>query len=452
MRNRACSIALRLAKAVSRKALVIATVSGLAVVGAGTLVWTHRAYAAKVRAERAAQAQAATLNDVIAKLNHIESEMQQQTRMLNAKLRAVEYQNAKLATYEVRTHADAAKFELAAARMPLGGQLSSSFSQSSPASTDYWEKKTCFHVGLDAAIKANLDMHGKGEAKGNVGAEAVGDGVDASLHAKVEGGLAVDIGPTGNVEIEVCHTWDQSSSSSSSGATAMDFSNISTSAPPIPPDLQAKITHVFSEFSEFQPSSIENGVDALTNMNLDVSPQKVLQIVEDPSNALSDVHDLASSLPMPAFLRNLTTDPSPIHPKFSNLNPKNFCSDFSPTGGPLSKICVFIPTGLTDLQTIAKVGKDVQNVQGALVNFQTTLSKATAGFSSLCGSASNVVTGLNGVSVSIPRLATLSIPDGISWNGLLAHPPVSLSYYTASIGPQTIPSPFHFQPISCPAF
>lgn len=448
MKNRAHSGLMRLVKSGTRKIVMAATFAGLVIVSTGMGMWTHEAYAAKAKAEMAAQAKAATSNDVMAKLNGIESEMQQQTRNFNSRLETLEYQNAKLAAYEVRQHSESARLELAANRGPIGERWSRPVEQSTPTTTDYWEKKTCFHVGVDAALKGGLELGPKGDAVGNVGADALGDGVDAVLRGRVEGKLGFDIGPTGNVEMEFCHTWNQASSGSGAALAAMDSSELSASGLPIPPETQATITEVFSKFPEFQPASVDRSMNALTNVSLDLSPQNVLQIVEDPSNALDNVRNLADSLPMPVFLRNLTLDASQVVPDFSKLNPANFCANFNRTGGPLSQICNNIPAGLTDLQNIANVGKDVQNVEGALNQFGTTLSNATAGISQLCGSVSNFVTGLNGASITVPQLASFQLPTGISF----LPPPPSLIMTNVSIGPQTISNPFHFQSITCPTF
>jgi CHASE3 domain sensor protein len=79
-------MALRFASSLGRKAVVIFALSSMVIVMAAAGLWAHQVYAAKARIEATAQKEAATLNDVMAKLNSMESEMQQQARTLNAKL------------------------------------------------------------------------------------------------------------------------------------------------------------------------------------------------------------------------------------------------------------------------------------------------------------------------------------------------------------------------------
>lgn len=456
MKSRARGIAIQLAKTMARRSAVILSLSSLAIVTAGMGVWAHSVYAAKAKAESAAQKQAATLNDVMAKLNLIESEMQEQTRTLNAKLEALEYQNAKLATYEVRDHAATARLELAAAHMPIGMALPGAYPQTSSTLMIPLELETdvCAKGGLSASGKIGLAPGLEGSVKGNVGLDEFGDGVEAELngHLAVDG--SVDVGGDAGLESSTCLKLAQFNIFGQNPPTVnvgQFISGITTGSGA----LANKLAQVFMNLPQFGNGAITTGLDNLSNLNLGVSVQQALQNLQNPQAAFQNVSGLVSSIPLPGNLRTLFTDPSAFFPQPADIDPLNFCANFGGGTGPISNICSKVPGGLADLNGIGTTIGNLANVQGDLTNFKT-------GLTSICGNFSSAISSINNTSINIPQLGpALQIPTGIHSHtdsiclfSACANFPVAdgLNFNTITIGPQKINPPFQLQPLNCPAF
>lgn len=269
MKSRVHSVLLGLAKAATRKALVILTVATLAVVATGMGVWTHKAYAAKTRAEMAAKQQAATLNDVMAKLDRIESEMQQQTRSLNAKLETLEYQNAKLAAYEVRQHAETPRLELAAARIPIhsakAGTLASTLTIPLELDTEVCDKGS-----LSGGGKLSIEPRLEADAKGDVGAEAFGNGVDAEVEGRIDTKLGFELGGEHSFERNTCLKIAQFNIFGNSTPTVNVGQFISglTSGADV---LANKLAELEMKLPQLANSVATTGLDDLNNSTLSIS-------------------------------------------------------------------------------------------------------------------------------------------------------------------------------------
>ncbi|MFI5072324.1 MAG: hypothetical protein ACHP8A_15675 [Terriglobales bacterium] len=451
MKSRARGIAIRLARTVARKSVVILSLSSLAIVTASMGIWAHSVYAAKAKVERAAQQQAATLNDVMAKLNLIESEMQRQTRTLDAKLEALEYQNAKLATYEVRDHAYTARLELAAARMPIGMALPGAYPQTSSTLTIplELETKVCHKGSLSLSGKIGVEPDLKAFVRGNVGLDEFGDGVEADARGQLDIKAGVELGGDSGFEKETCLDLAQFNIFGQNPPTVnvgQFISGITSGSE----NVADKLAQIYLSLPQLANSAVTSGMDALANVNLSLSPQKTLQALDNPQTAFQDISTLVASMPMPGNLRTFFTDPSSLFPQPSDLDPANFCANFSGGTGPISNICSKIPSGLADLNGITTTIGNLGNVQGALTNFKTGLTQ-------ICGDFSTAISTINNTSINIPQLKSFSLPDGLHFhtdtiafvNFLV---PDGLSTHTVSIGPQTINSPFQLQPLSCSSF
>jgi hypothetical protein len=441
MKTRVRSFALRLADAGTRKALLILAVTSLIIATTGMGLWTHRAYAAKADAEMIATQQAVTLNDVMAKLNRMESEMLEQARTLNTKLKSVELQNTKLAAYVVREHSDTARFELAAEHLGTGQAVRGLYPQISSTVTTPLEletevcHKTSFSGSAKVSVEPSLDVFGRA----NVGLDEFGDGVEADAKGQIEAKLGFDLGGDTGFEKNTClkiakfNVFGEHPPTVDVGAFINGFTTNAQT-------LAEKLVQTHSSFPQLSNSAITTGLDTLKNINLSLSPQLALQMLDGPKTAFQtasqDVSNVVNSIPLPGNVLNFFQDPSSLLP--SNFDPSTFCSSFTGSGGPISSICGKIPTALADLQGVGNTISNLTNVQTDLANFKSSLS----GF---CSSVNNGISQINNASIIVPQLASFSYADGLTFQGLK---PVLL-FKTISIGPQTITNPIKVTPVGC---
>lgn len=436
MKSRAHSLLLGLVKAATRKAFVIITVATLAVVATGMGVWTHEAYAAKAKTEMAAKQQAATLNDVMAKLSRIESEMQQQTRSLNAKLESLEYQNAKLAAYEVRQHAEAPRLELAADRLPMGPAMAGGLSTSLTIPLEL-DTEVCDKGSISGGGKLSIEPDLEADAKGDVGAEAFGNGVDAEVEGKLETKVGFELGGEHSFEKNTCLKIAQFNIFGNSTPTVdvgQFISGLTTGA-----DVLAnKLAQLEMNLPQLANSVATTGLDDLNNSSLSFSPQQILQNLENPKQALQSVTNLFSAIPLPQGIGNLFQDPSSLFPQPSDFNVQNFCASQG-SGGLLSNACNVIPSAVANLNGIQTTIGQFANVQGDLANFKTSLGN-------LCGGINNGISTIDNTSINIPMLKSFQLPTGVNFKPLTN---IHLIFTSVSIGPVTITSPFQVAPLSC---
>ncbi len=434
MKSRAHSFLLGLAKAATRKAFVIITEATLAVVATGMGVWAQKAYAAKAKTEMAVKQQAATLNDVMAKLNRIESEMQQQTGSLNAKLESLEYQNAKLAAYEVRQHAEAPRLELAADRIPMGPAMAMQSTLTIPLELD---TEVCDKGSISGGGKLSIEPDLEADAKGDVGAEAFGNGVDAEVEGKLETKVGFELGGEHSFEKNTCLKIAQFNIFGNSTPTVnvgQFISGLTTGA-----DVLAnKLAQLEMNLPQLANSVATTGLDDLNNSSLSFSPQQILQNLENPKQALQSVTGLFSAIPLPQGIGNLFQDPSSLFPQPSDFSVSNLCASQG-SGGLLSNACSLIPANLPNFAAIPPVIQDFTNVQGDLANFKTSLGN-------LCGGINNGISTIDNTSISIPTLKSFQLPTGVSFKPLTN---IHLIFTSVSIGPATITSPFQVAPLSC---
>lgn len=436
MKNRAQSIALGWIRTASRRAFLAIALTGVGVIVVGTGAWAHKIYADEEQEKKVAQERAATVSDVMAKLNKIESEMQEQTQAVKQKMDSLEYQNVKLAEYLTRERSRSARLELAAAREPRPVAIPSPALTTSPLVI---ETKVCHHVGMGAAGKLGLDAKLDGEAKGGVGAEAFGNGVDTDAKGGIEVAAGLDLEGESKFEVERCLNLSEFNpfGATPSADVAAFVSSLTTGST----DVANKLVENFPKFKQLTNSAATDGIDALNALNVSFSPQQILQSIENPSSALQPVSGLLQSIPLPGNVSNFLQDPSSIFPKPSDLDPANFCANVSPTtGGLVSTFCTKIPSSLPNLTGIT-------NTIGQFTNVQADLGKIKTGITQLCGSVNGTVTTLNNTHVTVPQLAAFTFVDGINF-GI----PPSFSTRTISVGPQTIGNPIQLQPLPCPTF
>lgn len=447
MKSRVHSVLSRLAKTAARKALVIVAVASLVIVTAGMGVWTREAYAAKAKAEAVAVKQAATLNDVMAKLNKIESEMRQETAALKTKIESVEYQNAKLAVYEVRQHADTARLELAAERMPMYSAMAG---QLSPTLTIPMELETevCAHGGLDASAKLALEGELGVKGEGEIGAEAFANGAAVSLEGGITGSLPLDVGGSAGLESNTCLKLAKfnifGSSPTVNEQQFLDSITIGGAA------LADKLTQVFNSLPQLANSAATSTLDTLQNFSAGLSPQQFLANLDDPQAAFQNVSNVISAIPLPPALSNLFQNPSSLFPTASDFSLQNICANAR--GGLISNACSLVNGSVAGITGIQNTIAQFTNVQGDLANFKTSLS-------GLCNGVNGVVSGLSNASITVPQLASFQLPTGLTVTNTVDIPVpfgsinipdgFGLATRTVGIGPQTIASPFHLQPVPC---
>jgi hypothetical protein len=452
MKSRAHSIALHLAKVATRKAFVILVLSSLAVVTAGTGVWANKVYADKVKAEKVAHEQAINLDDVMAKLNRMESEMQVQTRALNEKMESIEYQNAKLAAYTLRERDHVAKLELAAERLaspafPPAPALGFSGGLSV-------ESKLCMNKEASIGFKGTpAEVGAEAMAQGNVGLDEFGDGVEATARGRFRLHGELELNGDGAFSIEHClvlPTVDISESSASlssqSGFSELAPESVSSVRQEIrelqagSPQLAQKLLSVASNINQFGATGAANTIDQIQNASVTFSPANLLKVVDDPTTAFQDVQGFLDQIPLPGNLGDLFKGPASLFPQASDLNPANFCANFNSGGtGPISTFCSQVPSVLADLKGIGQTIGDLSNVQVDLANFKT-------GVTNLCGSVEGAVSNLNSTSIQVPTLASFTFIDGVSFV------PPGVTKKTVTIGPATISNPIQLPTISCPSF
>lgn len=448
MKSRARSMALRLASSLGREAVVIFALSSVVIVMAAAGLWVHQAYAAKARIEATTQKEAATLNDVMAKLNHMESEMQQQTRTLNAKLEALEYQNAKLATYEVRDRAAGAHLEMAAARMPIGTALPAPYPQTLTIPLEL-KTEVCHKGSLTGSAKLGIEPSLKAFARLNVGLDEFGDGVEADARGDIDVKAGLEMGGETGFEKNTCLEVAQFNifGDNPPDLNVGQFLNGLTTGSEA---LAKKLAQIFMNLPQIQNGAITTGLDNLNNLTLSVTPQQILQTLDSPSGTFQNVSNLVSSIPLPGNLGGFFQDPSSLFPKPSDLDPLNFCANFTGSG-LISNICSKIPSGLANLQGIGSTVGDLAKLD---------LTDIKSGISTVCNAANTAISDINGTGIQIPTLASFQLPDGLhshtdtinlGFTSFGVQVVDGLSSHTVSVGPQTITPPFRLTPLTCPA-
>ena len=438
MKMRLRLFALRVAEVATRKALVILTVASLIIATAGMGVWTSRAYADKAKAEMVATQQAVTLNDVMAKLNRVESEMLEQTRILNTKLESLEGQNVKLAAYLVREHSDAAHFELAAQRLSTGLGVRGYPLTSTVTSPLELETEVCHKTSFAGSAKVSVEPALNVFARANVGLDEFGDGVEADAKGEIDAKLGFDIGGDTGFEKNTCLKISKFNVFGDYPPT-VDVGAFITGITTDAQALAEKLVQTHASFPQLSNLAATGGLDTLKNINLSLSPQLALQMLDGPKTAFQtasqDVSNVLNSMPLPGNVLNFFQDPSSLLP--SNLDPSTFCASFTGTGGPISNICSKIPTALADLQGVGNTISDLTNVQNDLATFKS-------GLSGLCSSVNSGISQLNNTTITVPQLASITYVDGINFSF-----PPSFSTNTISIGPQPIHNPIQLSPVNC---
>jgi hypothetical protein len=452
MKNRARSIAMQLARAVTQNALRMFTLATLIMAIGGLGVWTHNIYAAKVRAERVAQRQEITLNQVMDKLNAMQSEMQQRSQTMEVKLEALKQANAKLAVYVLRTaaqqNARAARVEQAVAFSPYpfqGPGVGRGIINSSPVDL---EAKVCGNLDLKGDVKWGPEVEAKGHAEGGVGVDVAGDGGKASVKVNAKSSLEGSVSGGGGVSFDVCYAF----SPSINFPTGIDTTALSNAVQASAQNVAAKIGTFLQNHPKLTDTALPDTLDALNNFNANVTGQTVLAAIQDPKQTLNNFSAMMQAVPLPGNLNALISDPTAFLPQASDLTPEALCSSPAAlTSEMLSTICAKVPPPLKSLDGVGTFLNTFSTLN--LSGLQTRVSNVEAGLTRTCNLFNTDVTSLNGAEVAIPgrTLASLSYVSGVSFT------PPGVSYSTFNVNLPMISftpfaAPHNLPTIECPSF
>lgn len=464
----------RLYKAMTLHTFAALACAGFLVVLASLGLWTHTVYAAKVRAEKVVHKQATTLNQVMAKLNHMESEMQQQNQAMEARLTALRYADAKLASYALRTaeRADmrSAHLEEAVARAPRsamgggGGGVKVKLNKGMSLTADL-----CGHVGLDGGFQWEAELEAKGHAEGGVGADVAGDGAKASVKGDVKGAWKADIAPGGGLSMDVCWNFPSLAFSQTSNTTALQ-ADVTNNAQAI----ANKVAALVAKYPKLGGSALPNALDALNNFKAQVTPQAVIQAVEAPAQTMNNFKNLLQNVPLPGNLSTFVSNPAAFMPQLKDLKPGALCADADIQGtGILYNICNnYAPNALENLDTVSSFAKgftsfDFSNFTSSLSNLQSGVSSLESGVTSVCTQVNGDVSTLENTSLTVQKgqLANFTFVSGLSpttatidtvlAGNVTVVTGVTPDYTTIGVPPNTVTVsvPFSSLPtVQCPSF
>lgn len=417
----------KLHKTITRHAIAALGCAGFLAVLAGLGIWTHTVYAAKVRAEKAARKQEATLNQVMAKLNRMESEMQQQSQTMEAKLNALKYANAKLAAYALRTAARAdarsARVEqaVALAPSPMGGG-------SGIVKTKQTNLEASICGRLDFAADAKLDGSLKLDAEGEagVGADVAGDGAKARLQVKPEGDFGVGASFGDGLGLDVCYKIDNLPI-----PVGIDTSTLDSTVQTDSQQVFSKVSAFIANHPQLTGNALPNALDALNNFKPNFSRQSLINSVEDPSQTLASLAPLAQSLPLPGNLSNMLSSPTDFLPRPSNLTPEDLCGSAAAQGtGILSVLCPKVPAALESLDNVTTFlngfsSVNLSSLQTKVTNVATDLTNVchnlNGGFGTLKNAGLTIQNGslggirvVTGVSPTYTKVVGITVIDGVT--------------------------------------
>ena len=452
MKRRARWIEMWVAKALTRNALRTFTLVSLIIVIGGVGIWTHNIYAARVRAEKAARRQAATLNQVMDKLNAMQSEMQQQSQTMQVKLEALKQANAKLAAYALRTaaqaNARAARVEKAVAYspypMPAAG-IGRGIVNSSPVDL---EAKVCGNLDLKGELKWGPEVEAKGHAEGGAGADVAGNGGKASVKVNAKASLEGSVSGGGGVSFDVCYAFTPTINF----PTGIDTTALSNAVQASAQNVAAKIGTYLQNHPTITASALPDSIDALNNIKANVTRQTVLAAIQDPRQTLNNFSAMFQAVPLPGNLNTFASDPASFLPQASDLTPDALCSSPAAlTSEILSTICSKVPPPLKSLDGVSTFLNTFSTLN--LSGLQTRVSNVEAGLTRTCTGFNADVTYLNGTDVAIPgrTLASLRYVSGVSFA------PPGVSYSTFDVNMPTISftpfaAPHNLPTIDCPSF
>jgi hypothetical protein len=453
MKSSARGIGMRLADALTRNALRTFTLATLLAIIGGVGVWTHNIYAAKVRAEKAARRQAATLNQVMDKLNEMQSEMEQQSQTMEVKLEDLRQANAKLAAFALRTAAQAnarsARLEHAVAFSPYPPQAAIAGGRgivnSSPVDL---EAKVCGNLDLKGELKWGPAVEAKGHAEGGVGVDVAGDGGKASVKVNATDSLEGSVAGGGGVSFDVCYAF----SPSVNFPTGVDTTALSNAVQTSAQNVAAKIANFLQTHPKITDTALPDTLDALNNIKANVTRQNVLAAIEDPNQTLNNFSAMFQAVPLPGNLNTFVSNPASFLPQASDLTPEALCaSPAALTSEVLSTICAKVPPPLKSFDGVSTFLNTFSTLN--LSGLQARVSNVEASLTSTCNMFNTDVTYINGTAVTIPgrTLASLRYVSGVSFT------PPGVSYSTFDVNlPLISLTPFappHNLPvINCPSF
>jgi hypothetical protein len=456
MKSKARQVSARLLKAMTRRALLAMLIAGFLAVLAGVGAWTHTVYAAKVRAEEVARKQAATLEQVMAKLNQMQSQMQAQSDVMNAKLETLRYANAKLASYLLRTNARQARIEHAVAYVPassMGGGGGGNLFNKSPVQL---QAQLCGQAAVNGELKYKPEIGVKGYGRGNVGLDEFGDGVEADVRVQEDKKLEAGIGGQAQLSFQVCYQFNPTINF----PTGVDTTALSNTVDTATQQVASKISTFISNHPQLAGSNLSNVIDNLDNFKANLTPQDVLNSIQDPKQTLNEVSGLLQNLPLPSDIQTFIADPSAVFPTASDLTPEALCGTTAAASGFLYFTCNNVPPVVGTLNNVSSVVNKLTNFTTNLTDLETGLSNVEAGVTTTCGFLNDKVTTLDNTSVSIgPKtLTSFVLPTGVSPTyvdvfGYNVMDGVSLNTKIQSIDLPTLSvNPFSLSTVQCPSF
>ena len=452
MKSKARGIRMRLARELSRNALRMCTLASLIIVIGGVGIWTHNIYAAKARAEKAARRQAATLNQVMDKLNAMQSEMQQQSQTMEVKLDALRQANAKLAAYALRRAAQAkaraTRVEQAVAYSPYArpaAGIGRGIINTSPVDL---EAKVCGKLDLKGELKWGPEVEAKGHAEGGAGADVAGNGGKASVKVNAKASLEGSVSGAGGVSFDVCYAF----SPTINFPTGVDTTALSNAVQTSAQKVAAKIGIYLQNHPTITASALPDSIDALDNIKANVTRQTVLAAIEDPTQTLNSFSALLQAVPLPGNLNTFASNPASFLPQASDLTPEALCSSPAAlTSEMLLTICSKVPPPLKSLNGVGTFLNTFSTLN--LSGLQTRVSNVEAALTTTCSGFNADVTYINGTEVAIPgrTLASLHYVSGVSFT------PPGVSYSTFDVNMPTIlftpfAAPHNLPTIGCPSF
>lgn len=442
MKSKARSIGMRLVKAWTRNTLGKVTLATLVIVIGVVGIWSHTIYAAKVRAEKAARQQAATLNQVMNKLNAMQSEMRRQSQTMEVRLEDLKQANAKLAAYVLRTAAQSnareARVEQAVAFSPhpfQGNGIGQGLINTSPVDL---EAKVCGNLEAKGDVNYGLGTEGQGFIEGSVGAEEGGNGVTAKAEFGGHETLEGSVSGGGDVSFEVCYAF----SPTINFPTGIDTAALSSAVQASEQQVAAQIGTFLQNHPTLTNTALPDTIDAIDKFKANDTPDSALAAIQDQKQTLNNFAGMFQAVPLPGKTDTIVSDPSSFLPPASDLTPDALCSspaaltsefvsnlcnrEVPPPLKSLNGVSTFLNTfttlNLSDLQN------KVKSVQDALVG--------------VCSAFNGDVTLINSQPVTIPgrNLASFSFA-GSTFN---------VNLPTISVNPFAAPN--NLATFTCPSY
>lgn len=450
MNIRINNLAAKTSGMIRRQPFVTLSLTSVVAIAAGVGVWAYTVHVAQIRTEKMVRTEAATLNSLVAKLNAVDSRMQRQSQTLLAKVESLRQANAMVAAYALRVGTSGTG-------IGRRGRLTSAALGNNPFGFQHqWTAQVCGNLGLGAQLQEQLQVNVKGDATGEVAAEALHNGVWGALKGNGIVQVGASDAPSISIGAQVCYnvqlpqgnglvfqdsrTIQQKSIQPVSLVSAVNnagrlgnFPGRGAQPQADPPNLAARVGQPgsgfgatlintaqqvkvqLSAFLRKHPrviTALPQTIHALGNLQMNVSRQSVIAAVQDPKELFSSVRGLMQALPIPGNLSQVVQDPTVFLPKLGDLKPSNLCYNAVASGntGIIANVCAQVPPNLSSLPR-------VDNFIGQAANFASNLNDLSAKVQNVqtyvADTCSSLNTFANPVDVGPANIGTYSIPNGV---------------------------------------